>query len=120
MPTTAQDRVRRGPFGALLILLSLFLSSGGAAASSDLHESLARLAPSRHGAATALLPSGTRNPLDDEALGTGGGSAVPASAPGLVTELLWTRPLADRPSGGRIALPPPTNASNRARAPPAS
>jgi hypothetical protein len=121
VPMTAQDRVRRGPFGALLILLSLFLSSGAAAAAgNDLHEPLARLAPSRHGAATAVLPSGTRNPLDDEATDSGGGPAVPASGAGLVTERLWARPLADAPSGDRAALPRPASASYRARAPPAA
>jgi hypothetical protein len=120
VPTTAQDRVRRGPFGALLILLSLLLSSGGAAAANDPCEPLARLGSSRHGAATAFLPSGSRNSLDDEAIDTGGGSAVPPSAPGLVTERLWARPLTDGPAGRPVALPRPTSPSNRARAPPAS
>lgn len=120
MPTTAQDRVRRGPFGALLILLSLFLSSGAAAAASnDFSRPSARPGSSRHGAAIALLPSGTRNPLDDEAGGRGGGSTVPPSGPRLVTESLWARPLTDGPSVAFVSLPRPTNATYRARAPPA-
>jgi len=120
VPTPAQDRIHKGPFAALLILLSLVLSSGAAAAGSDLRGSAARLGPSRYGAATALLPSGARNPLDDEAKGTGAGAAVPPAAPGLVTHRLWARPLAQGPSGGPVALPKPANAPYRARAPPAS
>ena len=121
MPATVHDRVRRGPFGALLILLSLLLSAGtAAAAGGDGHASLARLGQSRHGAATTILPSGIRNGLDDEAQNTGGGSAVPSTGPGLVTRLLWTRPLGDAPSADRAALPRPAGVSYRARAPPAS
>jgi hypothetical protein len=120
VPTTAQDRVGRGPFGALLLLLSLLLGSGAAAAGSDVRGPVARLGPGRHGAATAVLASGTRNDSDDEAPGTGGGSSVPPSAPGLVTQILWARPLADAPCGDEVALPRPTCASYRARAPPAS
>jgi hypothetical protein len=120
VPTTAQDRVSRGPFGALLILLSLLLATGAAAASgSDAREPVPGLGPSRHGAATALLASGARNNSDDDGLATGDGPAAPPSGPSLVTELLWARPLADAPSGDRIALPRPTGASYRARAPPA-
>jgi hypothetical protein len=121
VPTTAQDRISRGPLGALLILLSLLLTTGAAAAAgNDLREPLARLGPSRSGAATALLPSGTRNPLDDDAIGADGAAAIPPSAPGPVTEVLWTRPGADAPSGGRVSASPPATASYRARAPPAS
>jgi hypothetical protein len=121
VPTTAQDRVSRGPFGALLILLSLLLSTGTAAAGgNDFHGPVPRLGSSRSSAATAVLPPGTRNPLDDEALGTGDGSAVPPSFSGLVTELLWARPLADAPSPDRAGLPGPASAPYRARAPPAS
>lgn len=121
MPTTAQDRVRRGPFGALLILLSLLLSSGtAAAAGNDLRGPLARLGPSRSGAATAVLPSGTRNPLDDEATDSGAGPALPSTDPRLVTERLGARPLAAAPSADSAALPRPAYSSYRARAPPAS
>ena len=121
MPATVHHRVRRGPFGALLILLSLLLSTGTAAAGgNDIRASLARLGQSRHGAAATILPFGTRNSLDDEAPGTGGGSAVPSTGPSLVTQILWTRPLGDAPSSDRAALPRPAGASYRARAPPAS
>jgi len=117
---TAQDRVRRVPLGALLFLLSLFLGSAAASGASDLREPLARLASGRQGTATALLQSGNRNSSDDEALGTGDGASVPPSGPGVVTRLLWTRPLAEPSSGRRFAPARPTYASYRARAPPAA
>jgi hypothetical protein len=122
VPTTAQDRVRRVPLGALLFLLSLFLGSAAAAApGSDLREPLARFGGGRQGAATALLQSGNRNSPDDEALGTGDGCAVPPGGPGgVVTRLLWTGPLAEPSSGRRVARPRPAYASYRARAPPAA
>lgn len=119
MPTTAQDRVRRGPLAALLILLSLFATSGTAAAGSDLRTP-ARLGASRHAQATAVLPSGIRNSSDDEPLGGGAGASVPPSAPGIVTERLWTRPRAETLAASSAALPRPPRAAYRARAPPAS
>ncbi|MEO7177419.1 MAG: hypothetical protein ABIW83_01105 [Allosphingosinicella sp.] len=121
MPTTAQDRVRRGPFAALLILLSLLLSSGiDAAAGNDFRSPLARLAPSRNGAGTAVLLSGTRNPSDDESIGPEGGPFLAPSEPVPVTDLLWARPLADSQRGDRVPGPRPATASYRARAPPAA
>lgn len=121
MPMTAQDRVRRVPLGALLFLLSLFLGSAAAAsAGSDLHEPLARLGSGRQGAATALLQSGNRNSADDEAFGTGDGCSVPPSGPGIVTRLLWARPVSEPSRNRRVAGPRPAYASYRARAPPAA
>jgi hypothetical protein len=115
----AQDRIRRGPFAALLILLSLVLGSAGAAATgNDVRGHAARPASSRH-AAAALLPSATRNTLDDEAPREGVGS-LPPSAPGIVTETLWARPLAEAPAAAWDEVPEPASASYRARAPPAS
>lgn len=120
MPMTAHVRVRRVPIRALLILLGLFLSSGAAAsASGELREPLARLGPSRQGPAAALLPSGNRNSLDDEAPGTGGSASLPAGGPAIVTRLLWARPLADAPLVRFALLRRATNAAYRARAPPA-
>ncbi|HET9639693.1 MAG TPA: hypothetical protein VFP12_10835 [Allosphingosinicella sp.] len=120
MPTTAQDRVSRAPLAALLVLLSLFLASGTAAtANSDLRAP-ARLGPSRHAAASAIVPSGTRSSLDDEPAGAGPESSVPPSAPGIVTERIGTRPSAGQPSAPSAAIPRPAVASYRARAPPAS
>jgi len=117
----AQDRVSRGPLAALLILLSLFLASGTAAAgNSQDFRAPARLGPSRHAAASAIVPSGTRNPLDDEPYGAGTDSAVPPSVPGAVTRRLWTRPSTEGPSAASAAIPRPPSASYRARAPPAS
>jgi hypothetical protein len=119
VPMTAQDRVRRVPLGALLFLLSLFLGSAAAASGSDLREPLARLGSSRHGPATALLQSGNRNSPDDRALGTGGGCCLPPCGPGVVTQRLSARPLAEPSSGRSVARPRPTYPSYRARAPPA-
>ena len=117
MPSAAQDRVRRGPLAALLILFGLLLSSGPAAAGSGLREPAVRLGPARQAASTAILPPGTRNPLDDEA--SGAGAFLPPSATGIVTAFLWSRPAAEAPSGAFAALPEPARASYRARAPPA-
>jgi hypothetical protein len=121
VPTPAQDRVRRGPFAALLILLSLLLGSANAAAAGgDVRAPASRLGSSRQGSATALLPSGTRNPLDDEASGGGTGPSLLPPTPGIVTERLSTRPEAEAPTRARSAVPGLRIASYRARAPPAS
>jgi hypothetical protein len=121
VPTRAQDRVSRGPLAALLVLLSLFLSAGtAAAAGDDIRAPAARLGSSRHGTATALLPPGTRNPLDDETSDAGGDPPLLPSGPGIVTERLWARPAAEAPSVTAAEIPRPPNASYRARAPPAS
>lgn len=119
MPITAQDRVRRGPLAALLILLSLLLAPGTAAAGPDLRTP-ARLGPSRHGPASAVVPSGIRSSLDDERQGAGVGASVPPTAPGIVTERLPARPLAEGRSAASDPVPQPAVAAYRARAPPAS
>ena len=121
MPKPAQDRVRRGPFAALLILLGLFLTSGpSAAAGFDLRAPTSRLGSSRPGAAAALLPSGARNPLDDEASGAGAGPTLLPFRPVVVTERLAGRPSAEAGSEASAAAPRPPSASYRARAPPAA
>lgn len=121
MPNPAQDRVRRGPFAALLILLSLLLGSANAAAAgSDIQAPASRLGSSRQGSATALLPSGTRNPLDDEMSGGSTGPSPLPSTPGIVTGPLWARPRAEAPLPALVAAPGPAAAPYRARAPPAS
>jgi hypothetical protein len=121
VPTTAQDRDRRGPFAALLILLSLLLGAGTAAATGyDVQPPAARLGSTRHGATTALLPPGTRNPLDDEASGPGADPSLLPSTPGIVTERLWARPRAEAPSEEWAEVPQLPSASYRPRAPPAS
>jgi hypothetical protein len=115
---TAQDRVGRGPFAALLILLSLVLGSVTAAAGADLRGPSTRLGSSRHSTATALIPSPARSPLDEEIPGPGP-SLLPF-VPGIVTESLPARPGAEsRPAAGS-AVPRSATASYRARAPPAS
>lgn len=119
MPKTAQDRVSRGPLAALLILLSLLLSSGSATAGIDIRSPAARPGSSRHSPATAVLASGTRNALDDETPGAGAGPSLLPSAPGIVTERLWERPRAEAASGAWAAVPRPASAAYRARAPPA-
>jgi hypothetical protein len=121
VPTPAQDRVRRGPLAALLILLGLVLASGTAAAAGyDLSTPASRLGPIRPGQATALLPPGTRNPLDGEQSDPATGPSPLPSAPGIVTERLGARPRAEGPSSAQAAVPPPPVASYRARAPPAA
>ena len=121
MPRTAQDRAGRGPFAALLILLSLVLGSAtAAAASADTSGPATRLAPGRQNSAAALLASGTRNPLEDEAKGAGAGPSILPCRPGIVTELLPARPRAGSPSAAPAALPRTANAPYRARAPPAA
>jgi hypothetical protein len=116
----AQDRDRRGPFAALLILLSLVLGSASAAAAgSGTTGSATRLGSSRHIVAAALLPAGTRNPLEDEASSAGAGPSVLPSAPAIVTETLWATPWAEAPAAPAADVQRPTSASYRARAPPA-
>ena len=119
MPSPAQDRDRRGPLAALLILLSLFLTSGTAAAGYDVQDPASRLGSGRQGTATALLPPGIRNPLDDETSNGESGPTLLPSGPGIVTERLWARPLAGAPSLAFGEVPRPSSASYRARAPPA-
>lgn len=121
MPTTAQDRIRRGPFAALLILLSLLLGSANAAAAAgDLQGPASRLGSSRQGATAALLPPGTRNPLDDEASAGGTGPFPLPSNPAVVTDRLWARPPAEAAPRPQVAVRQAARASYRARAPPAS
>ena len=121
MPTPAQDRASKGPLAALLILLSLLLCSATAASGADLRGPAARLGPARGASSAALLPAGTRNPLDDEAPGPGFGSALPPPpAPGVVTERLWTRPAAQLHGRSSAGTAQRAAAAYRARAPPAS
>jgi hypothetical protein len=119
VPSQAQDRIVRGPFAALLILLSLLVGSGGAAAAGADIRNSARLSPSRQSASVALLPAGTRNGLEDEASAASGDKAVPVCEAGIVTERPWARPAADAPGGDQAPLPEPAGPSHRARAPPA-
>jgi hypothetical protein len=100
--------------------LSLFLTSATAAGAGQDYRAPARLGSSRHAAASAVVPSGTRNPLDDEAFGPDTDSSVPPSAPRIVTGRLWTRPSLEGKSAVWAAIPRPAVASYRARAPPAS
>jgi hypothetical protein len=117
---TTQDRPVRGPVAALLILLSLVLGSGAAAATAELNGSATRLAPERHSSAAALLPAGARDDLEDEADRWGDGpSALPGRAR-IVTERLGARPRAGFPAAVGAAAPRPPSASYRARAPPAA
>ena len=120
MPMPAQDRMKRGPFAALLILLSLVLGSASASAASDIRAPGARPGSNRHGATAALFSPGTRNAFDDEVTGDGPGPALAPSAPAIVTQALWARPAAEVPVIAPAATPRPAAASYRARAPPAS
>ncbi len=120
MPNPAQDRIRRGPFAALLILLGLVLGSANAAASYDLRGPASRLGSSRQGTAPALLPAGTRGSVADEASGAGTGPSLLPSTPGIVTERLSARPRAETPWRAESAVPGSPTAAYRARAPPAS
>jgi len=119
VPTPAQDRVRRGPFAALLILLSLVLGPAAAAAGGDYRGPAPRLGSGRHTVATALVPSTARNPLDDEASG-GGDPFVLPPRPSVVTEPLQPRPGAGFAPRAGSATPPSAVASYWARAPPAA
>jgi hypothetical protein len=120
VPTPAQERIGRGPFGALLILLSLLVGSGSAAfAGADIRHS-SRLSPSRQSASVAFLPAGIRNLVDDEASAAGGDAAPSPAEPRIVAERRWARPAADVSASRRVPLPAPAGPSHRARAPPAA
>lgn len=120
VPKAAQDRIVRGPFGALLILLSLLMGSGTAAAAGFDVRQPVRLGASRQSAAVGLLPSSIRTSSDEDELASGSGGSVPPSAPHLVTESLPVRPAAE-PSfpADKVQAERPA-ASYRARAPPAA
>ncbi len=119
MPTTAQDRTSRGPFAALLILLSLCLGSApAAAAGADLRGPTPRLGSGRHAPAAALLPASARSQSDDEA--SGSGPSLLPSLPGIVTEALTALPGAETGPAARVSIPKRSSAFYRARAPPAS
>jgi hypothetical protein len=120
VPSTAQDRDRKGPVAALLILLSLFLTSGTAAANADIRAPSARLGSGRHGPSAALLLPGTRDSLDDESLGSGADPSLPPPSPAVATERLWAGPQAEFPPRTQSRAPRPATAAYRARAPPAS
>jgi hypothetical protein len=121
VPKPAQDRLQRGPLAALLILLGLFLGSGTATANvAGLAAPAARSAQGRQGSASALLQSSLRATLDDEAADGGTPPPILASAPSLVSETGWTRPLAHSPA--ETAVPRSLRGAffYRARAPPAA
>ncbi len=120
MPKTAQDRTGRAPLAALLILLSLFLAGGTAAAGSSSQAPDARLGAGRHAAPTALLPAPNRTHPDDEVPRSGTGPFALPSAPAPVTQSLWTRPSAGFPTGVPAAAPRAPSSPYRSRAPPAS
>ncbi len=120
MPTPAQERIGRGPFGALLILLSLLVGSGGAVASSGDIRHSERLGPSRQSASAALLPSATRSAVEEEPCTAGGDPAASPSGPQVVTKRLRARPEAVPSRGHQAALSKTTGPSHRARAPPAA
>ena len=119
MPTKAQDRKSRGPFAALLILLSLVLGPATAAVgAAGTSGPATRLAPARQSSAAALVPSATRNPLEDEAKGAG--PSVLPGPPGAVTERLPARPSAETFASAPAGSPRAATAAYRARAPPAA
>lgn len=119
MPAPAQDRVKRGPLAALLLLLSLVLGPAAAAAGGDLRGAAPRLGTGRHTVVTALAPSNPRNPLDDEAVGDGDPFALPP-VPRIVTEPHSSRPVAGFAGQPTAAAPRPATPAYRARAPPAA
>lgn len=118
MPGTAQDRIRRAPSAALLILLSLFLNAAtSAAAGTGIRQPTPRVGSTRAVAPAAILPSALRSVLDEQG-GTGAGSLLPPP-PGIVTEALPTRPAAEARRAAGPQVPQPNKAAYRARAPPA-
>jgi hypothetical protein len=119
VPTRAQDRHQSGPLAALLILLSLLLGSGTAAAGPHaLAGPAARPALGQSGA--FLLPPAFRSTLDDETPATGDGPAVLSGSPAVVTRLLWARALGATAAAPTAARARPAAFSYRARAPPAA
>lgn len=120
MPTRAQSGASRGPFAALLILLSLVLGSAAStAAGADLRGPSTRLGSTRQGPSAALLAAPARSALEDEAPGSGSGAFGLPHRPAIVTERLWTGPEARIRAAAPATRASPAAASYRARAPPA-
>ena len=119
MPKPAQDKMTRGPFAALLILFSLLLSSGTAAAASGNPSSAARLSAGRQGATAAILQSSVRFTDEEAADGEGDWPPLLPHRPDVLTVRLWLVPAAGASAASTAHLPRTATASYRARAPPA-
>lgn len=120
MPKPAQDSVTKGPFAALLILFSLFLSSGTAAAGNGNLQSSARLSAGRQGATAAILQSSVRPSEDEAAEATGEWPPLLPPGAGIVTAGPYVTPAAGASSASTADLPRLAPASYQARAPPAA
>jgi hypothetical protein len=115
----AQTRVRTSPLAALLILLSLVLGAGGAAATAgDGLDPAARAGRDRDGAAVALFRAPDRNRLPDEGPGPDTAPFAPPRPPRIVTGLLGARPAATPEAAAPLPRPAPRTVAYRARAPP--
>jgi hypothetical protein len=120
VPKLAQDRIRRGPVAALLVLFGLFASSGAiAGAGPNIRDTLARPGAARPGAAASTVRSYDPALAADET-GQDPTSWIPPVRPRLVLETLFagrSRPFAAAP------FPAPEQdapSSYRARAPPSA
>jgi len=118
VPYQAHDRVRRGPFAALLILLGLLLSSGAVTGSASVpRSSAARQSSDRAGAAILVARFEERSVLSGETPDPD--SFAPPASPRIATSALWVRPLAQAGLGASPSFLQPAYRSYRARAPPA-
>jgi hypothetical protein len=118
VPNEAHDRLRRGPFAALLILLGLILSSGTVTAGASMpRASAARQSSDRAGAAVLITRSEERSAFPGDAPEPN--SFAPPASPGIVTSTLWARPTAPAALRAGPAFRQPAHRSYRARAPPA-
>lgn len=118
VPKLAQDNIRRGPIAALLVLLSLFASSGAiAGAAPNGRDTVTRPGSARPGAAASTIRSAD-DLLADEAGDTA--SFVPPPPPRIVAEPLFAGP-AQTIAPAAFSAPRAGAASPyRARAPPAA
>jgi hypothetical protein len=120
LDSRAQERARRGPVAALLILLGLLFGSGsGLAAGFDSGQG-AQLGSQRHGAPAILLRSAHRDATPDDDKGPEPGASPVPRPSGVVTTLVAARPGSPFQAAADLRLPRAAAAAYRARAPPAA
>lgn len=111
---------RRHPVAALLMILSLMVGSGGAAAARQAGDPAARVGRERPGAAAAFAHAPERRLVSDDASEAKPKSSLPPPTPAVVTDLVGTRRGGDASPDTGLRGARQWTASYRARAPPAA
>jgi hypothetical protein len=112
--------VRRRCLATLLMFLSLIVGSGSAAAAQQAGDPAARVGRERQGSAIVFVRAPDRKFLSDDAQEPKAKSGLAPPRPGIVTDRLGIRPVADAGRGLDVHAVQPRAVSYRARAPPAA